>query len=754
MKKSFPVICLLLCFILSACSPSAPSASPAQSPSANISSKPSQSAEPIDTRTYGEPELDRALQLGIGAYSEQDEAVTFVQFMSMLDRAVELSDTAKLAEWKVRLPEARKSNKAMTRADAMFAVLCAAESLGEKFASANVADWGAMWEKIGNWEGKSAKEYGDSLNYDIFPATLRDGTPSVLFNPQDESETRYGDAVNFATCKRKSFYSGKIIFDYDEADQSVRAAAPLLYTEALLAALRLHDSGISSERALTADDEQILEDAEARKQSILSSPTTVKVTGTTYYVSNNGDDKKDGKSPEQAWATMDKVNSAKLKPGDGVFFERGGLWRNVLLKCQNGVTYSAYGKGEKPRFFGSPENGASPEKWSLLDGTANIWVFYKDMKECGNIVFNDGESTAVKTYVYWDIGSQRYVSDLSMSQEYSPSDLENLHFWSALNLKGYNNINNSKDYANENLGGLKMWECDRIGKLYLRCDDGNPGTVYNSIEFGVIVGNGDSIAIIEGDSRDVVIDNLSVRYNANCGISINSGSTLQNCEVSFVGGITFCYRTPNGWEAQGHGAANDIQALIDRAGDGVSLQETNRNALLGNYIHDCFDNAYTSETPPQSGITISQNLFERCATGVGNLTSWNPDNVGNKVLFKDILFKDNYCLYIGYGWGAIQHSNHEGSGHFYWFFGYNADQLKNIQYKNNVFYVSAGALFATQAASISNVVFSGNTYAQNNYGALFKFDEALTLYNNDAKQKIEEVLGDKNATVLGLSIAP
>lgn len=54
-----------------------------------------------------------------------------------------------------------------------------------------------------------------------------------------------------------------------------------------------------------------------------------------------------------------------------------------------GVTYSAYGEGDKPAIYGSPENGAGAEKWELLEGTDNIWVFYKDVLECGTIVLDE-----------------------------------------------------------------------------------------------------------------------------------------------------------------------------------------------------------------------------------------------------------------------------------------------------------------------------------------------------------------------------
>ena len=58
-------------------------------------------------------------------------------------------------------------------------------------------------------------------------------------------------------------------------------------------------------------------------------------TGTKYYVSNNGDDKNDGKSPETAWATLDKVNDYIFNEGDLVLFERGSMWRGYLSVKSN-----------------------------------------------------------------------------------------------------------------------------------------------------------------------------------------------------------------------------------------------------------------------------------------------------------------------------------------------------------------------------------------------------------------------------------
>ena len=97
--------------------------------------------------------------------------------------------------------------------------------------------------------------------------------------------------------------------------------------------------------------------AERMKRHILSSPTKVKPVGVIYYVSAEGDDANDGLSPQTPLRSIAKLNTLELKPSDGVMFRRGDVWRGKIT-TRKGVTYSAYGKGAKPRIYGSPCDAA------------------------------------------------------------------------------------------------------------------------------------------------------------------------------------------------------------------------------------------------------------------------------------------------------------------------------------------------------------------------------------------------------------
>jgi parallel beta-helix repeat protein len=77
-----------------------------------------------------------------------------------------------------------------------------------------------------------------------------------------------------------------------------------------------------------------------------------------YYVSNSGNDSKEGTTQETAWRTISKVNNTKFAPGDQILFERGGVWREQLKISSSGasgnpIIFDAYGSGNNPVIDGA-----------------------------------------------------------------------------------------------------------------------------------------------------------------------------------------------------------------------------------------------------------------------------------------------------------------------------------------------------------------------------------------------------------------
>lgn len=96
----------------------------------------------------------------------------------------------------------------------------------------------------------------------------------------------------------------------------------------------------------------------------------------TFYVdSEGGRDNNDGLSAAGAWQSLERVNSAELKPGDTVRFQCGGVWRGSLRPVSGDagapITYTSYGQGPKPLILGSRPRH-QPEDWVQVG--ENIWA--------------------------------------------------------------------------------------------------------------------------------------------------------------------------------------------------------------------------------------------------------------------------------------------------------------------------------------------------------------------------------------------
>ena len=136
-------------------------------------------------------------------------------------------------------------------------------------------------------------------------------------------------------------------------------------------------------------------EAACRRARIGGMPDATSVCGISYYVSADGNDASDGKSPNTAWRTTARASAAALSFGDRVLFRRGDLFRGQVI-CQSGVTYAAFGEGEKPRFYSHDGDLADPALWELYDEKSNIWRLVSPILDVGTLYFNGGCEVAYK----------------------------------------------------------------------------------------------------------------------------------------------------------------------------------------------------------------------------------------------------------------------------------------------------------------------------------------------------------------------
>lgn len=376
----------------------------------------------------------------------------------------------------------------------------------------------------------------------------------------------------------------------------------------------------TSATVLSAEkDAELHADLQTRIDEILNTETEIvhsdtyipgeTYTGTAYYVSNDGNDNNDGLTPETAWRTLKKAAEVNgfwgdvplLKAGDAVFFRRGDIFRMkeigwdpylgdeaALHLKVDGVTYSAYGEGEKPIITESTENGSGAEKWNLVyedDTGKKIWQYYRDMRDVSRLVLNDGEVLTPRVYEYYN--ENGYIS------------CEATGWWmhEAEGVTLLDTLLPLEESMSEDLTIISRpvrlepeshWINGDVGPLYLRCDKGNPGELYHSIEFTEY----QLCGIVQLHASDVVFDNISFRCNGSAYMKSGSepgawkeikNTVIQNCEFAYGGCTVTYYRN-----------REDGALVVEVQGDGI-YNIVRNTTIQNNYFHDGATSSVTYE---------------------------------------------------------------------------------------------------------------------------------------------------------------
>ncbi len=352
--------------------------------------------------------------------------------------------------------------------------------------------------------------------------------------------------------------------------------------------------------------------ADKRIEEIRNTKTEIEVTGTKYYVAEDGDDANDGLSPEKPWKTLTKVTNAPLKAGDGVFFKRGDIFTGQIM-AKSGVTYSAYGEGAKPKLYAAETNAADASLWVKTD-VENIWMYNKDCDlDIGNIVF-DGKTNARK--IYQSLESDGKKLDYATKREFNTwKDIkDDLSFF----------------HASDN-------------RVYLKCIAGNPGEIYDEIRLVP------KVAIIRvTTNNNVTIDNLHFEYG-NFGVSLSSskGNTVQNCEFRWIGGCIM--KGPLEYSTQ--------RTFPTPYGNAVELYGEAQDFTIDNcYFYEIYDAAMTHQGSSSGNIEIknvryTNNVVEKAVYAV-EVFYGESKNESDKRSFTDT-YVENNILRMGGGFGHI-----------------------------------------------------------------------------------------------------
>lgn len=604
------------------------------------------------TKGYPTTEYERAIYYGFTAdgVTEKQAAkktMTYKSFSAMLGKMIKKYDKSKYKTWQKLTKNAPK--KIIKRDGAMVALLYAAETVGLNTVNSD-------WHEYNDYDFWSKA----SLDYPVFNYQKK---IKKKVDPAYDGEeaTRRLDASFLYMTRRRSCVTKNTLLMPTGSDWKLEKK--LTAKDAALAVVRLYESddvvAYKTANALlkqvlkTSKAKAIVSAANKRRAAIRNSATEIvksdtfiqgkTYTGTAYYLSNNGSDANDGKSEKTPWQSLSMLRqNGLLHYGDAVFFERGSMWYaadGFNIDNVEGLTFSAYGTGEKPKFYGSIENSSGAEKWSLYyqgsDGR-KIWKYYKKMPDAGVVVFNGGKSFAKRDTPLWD-GTNYYPIEnytLRKTAYDVKKDLPNLYAFPELE---YPKTPYDEKYvflkSPNTSGGFAYVE----GDFYLRCDKGNPGSVYSEIQIST------PHSFLNGMADYGTIDNLCLSYSTQTAAGgadsekADSHLIFQNSECAWMGGGVYEYVT-------------DPAPAVSVMGGGFNVNGSDET-IQSCYAHHCYQEGVTLEAFSMNdgmieNITMNGNLNEYCMMG-DMLINWDS-TVRPSHQFKNFYYTDNMVLYSGF----------------------------------------------------------------------------------------------------------
>lgn len=486
---------------------------------------------------------------------------------------------------------------------------------------------------------------------------------------------------------------------------------------------------------------QIDQKADEMRARILCAEDALCVPGTKYFVSADGDDDNDGLSESTPWKSLKKVSDAPLKSGDGVFFKRGDLFRGCVY-AKEGVSYGAYGSGEKPRIYGWDYSLAHPLLWESVGD--NIYKLKNKILDAGTLVFNHGEKHSRKLIPSFVHGEFVCRDNPEKKFDLKAEMTQNLDLWCRYDERTTTAYSKGENFA------VPIMDGESYGDLYLRCDEGNPGEVFDSIEAltrrpGIIV----------GDKKDVRIDNICLKYIGHHAIAAGGknveGLTVTNCEIGWIGGTVQHYNGTDPNFPKGR------RGSVTRFGNGVEIYGGCKDYAVENcYIYQVYDAAVThqittcGQTFIMENVVYANNLIEECVYSIEYFLDMTDSD--EQSYMKNIQMSGNVLRRCGYGWGQQRHNKDTPAHIKGW-------DYQNVAYdyriENNVFDRSAYRMVHIVAKEEKHLpVLNGNVYIQNENYLLGQFssldDIKIIDFDENASDVIREKLGDKNATVIVL----
>lgn len=406
-------------------------------------------------------------------------------------------------------------------------------------------------------------------------------------------------------------------------------------------------------------------------------------TEARYVDDVGGDDTRDGRTPQTAWQTLERVNAFIPKVSTRIHFRRGGAWRGRLAlhggtPAMGWVAYGAYGDAgaPKPLLLGSEDVSAG---WTA-SSRSGVWV--RDWQEDpglpagdvaqgpGNLWFLDASGGVAR----W--GFRKQTRDGLQA----PGDF---HYAPA-------------ERRIELLAGAAP-----SGRI-------EAGRNATQVDF-----SGQSLLVVE---------DLALRFGGGYAFRGHEAKhlRLRRLDVAWAGGGTKVgayVRLGNGVEFEGsvEDAVVEDSRFFELYDTGVDCQAT------GNAVFT------------QRDVVFRHNVISRM--GLACFEFWARGGAGSRL--EAVRFEHNTCLFSGGGWGFVQH-DHAGQAQLGAdvFVSQNSALTRGCVIRDNIFFGSNVGFFAgyqpeqpATRALVDDTVVDWNLYARQKrfIAVLYAGDDPLTL---------------------------
>lgn len=456
----------------------------------------------------------------------------------------------------------------------------------------------------------------------------------------------------------------------------------------ILFTVLIYNLTAKQQRTLTISEQTLERINEIRK----SSNTNISnIDGNIYFISNDGDDTADGKTPQTAWATLSKLQtefSNSIQNGDCILFNRGDVFRGNINVTKDNILLGSYGdeNKQKPIINVSPYNASTEGNW--IEVEPNIWKYSEKIDaDVGVIWFFKNDNSLLNKHD-WSDYSYEFGQKISFDESFDESNID----FSTILTQDLQFYHTGKAYSWSNTGEY----------IYLYSQI-NPQLRFDDIEFA------EGVNAIYGRTN-LTVDNLKIVFAGNHGIGTGSVSnlTVTNCELGYIGGSR---------QNQNNVRFGNAIEIYGEVKETSNYKVDTGFVVDNNYIYEIYDAGitfqYTANTTSSivEKVNFTNNVVERCNYSIEywNVSKSTTQDKENSYINK-CLFQNNIFRYSGYGVSQTRPDKGQSSHIKTWV--HDADYenyvIGTFEIKNNIFYISSEQMLSIYACNEDSMPFLSN----------------------------------------------